>query len=206
MIIGLVGNSGTGKDWVAINQLVRRAFVPIAFGDELKLIGIMEGVGTYDEFFNTKPAHIRDWMQRRGTEEGRDVFGQDCWIRAAKARMKLDAERYGISNRVFTDVRFMNEFHFLKGELGALMLYIDNPTRAETSILTENQREHVSESKVPVLKSLCDGVLLKEAPFSAYLDWQVNFHLERAGMKDPWFAGAVPDSSMRQALIRGMFE
>lgn len=51
---------------------------------------------------------VRTTLQRQGTEAGRDVHGQDCWLRIARRKAE------GLEKVVFTDVRFPNEAEFVR--------------------------------------------------------------------------------------------
>lgn len=79
-----------------------------------------------------EPITFRHFLQRIGTEMGREVFGYNFWV-----DMCLPDDHYEIRNIVVTDVRFPNEverIHDLEGKI----IRIDRPNQASAGI-------HVSE-------------------------------------------------------------
>jgi hypothetical protein len=64
---------------------------------------------------------VRRLLQRMGTEAGRNIHGEDCWIRIAKR--KVD-EAPG--NVVITDVRFANEAQAIRS-WGGKVIRIERP-------------------------------------------------------------------------------
>lgn len=116
--IGLVGYAQTGKD-TAAEALAELGYVRVAFADGLRraLYNLNPLVQSGDEVVylrhlvdacgwdraKTECEDVRELLQRMGTEAGRDIHGEDCWvdlgIREAEKHDKV----------VFTDVRFPNE-------------------------------------------------------------------------------------------------
>ena len=64
-------------------------------------------------------------LQLLGTELGRDVFGEDLWVQELARRWRARGE----PPLIVTDVRFPNEFEFLKTMLDARMILIDADKR-----------------------------------------------------------------------------
>lgn len=82
----------------------------VRYNDALDEVGYNEAKVKYPE--------IRNFLQRLGTEGGRDILGDNIWIDTAIDRMKDDG-RY-----VITDVRFANEaqaVHMLGGRVVRVM-------------------------------------------------------------------------------------
>ena len=127
MLIGLVGCKGVGKDAVGQYLIDNYEFTKLAFADKLKeavanLFGIT--VKEVDEG-KSMPWMIsiedgivanltwREFLQRFGTEMGRNTFGQNFWIQqwensyTALSVLEPDAFQFV----VVTDVRFDNEAH-----------------------------------------------------------------------------------------------
>ena len=75
----------------------------------------------YDKLFHSKDSHIRRLLQLEGTENGRMAFGEDIWIRTLDTWMKLYSER-GIKRFIITDIRFENEFDYVKSKGGKIIL------------------------------------------------------------------------------------
>lgn len=121
MIIGLHGCKGVGKDTAAQFLVERHGFVRVGFADKLyeacaALFGITleEWVGAKAQgFINLNDEHgditgmtWRAFMQRFGTEVGRELFGNNFWIEQWE-RTIVDLPSG--TNVVVPDVRFRNE-------------------------------------------------------------------------------------------------
>ena len=151
-MIGLCGPAGAGKD-TAADALCSHGWKRIAFADPVRegLAGVNPSIwvpayGTWWRWFRRAKWHcvplrdavatmgwnalkqlpeVRGLLQRYGTEGGRDIHGQDCWITTARRRIKKLRERYGDGVQVvFTDVRFKNEVAFVR-ESGGIVVRIE---------------------------------------------------------------------------------
>jgi len=126
MLIGFTGRKGAGKD-TAASFLIEQGYARIAFADKLKeAVANLLDMPTQevDSFKNdgwltirrpgTYPETMdgREFLQRFGTEMGRNTFGQNFWIDqwqdtyTALSVMEPDKFHTGV---VVTDVRFTNE-------------------------------------------------------------------------------------------------
>lgn len=113
-LIGLAGKAGSGKNYLARHALLPLGFFPIALADHFKVDAVVRDGAPLDEvFFTTKSAETRDLLQKRGTEEGRWVLGEDIWIRTMEAWVAAHAAK-GWTRFVVTDVRFTNEANWIK--------------------------------------------------------------------------------------------
>jgi hypothetical protein len=133
MIIGIVGFIGSGKGTVGDVLVDEYGFNKIAFADPLKdatasvfgwkrewLEGDTEASRKFreevDDFWSgslKRPGFTpRLALQLMGTEAGRDVFGDDIWVHALKAR--IDAKGASKKDFVITDVRFPNEIDAIR--------------------------------------------------------------------------------------------
>lgn len=137
-IIGLTGYATSGKDtaaeglvaegWtrVALADGVREALYnldpliecPIS-GKRITLSGWMCDGHVWDQL--KKWPSTRKLLQRMGTEAGRNIHGDDCWIKIAKR--KVDA---ALGPVVITDVRFANEAAAIRS-WGGKIIRIDRP-------------------------------------------------------------------------------
>lgn len=161
-LVGLHGPSGVGKDYVARVGFQGQGFWTIAFADGIKRQGIADGVGTYEEFYVTKPPHIRDYMQ-----------GQDHptrWLRTFEADVALAVAR-GQTKIVVPDLRQPRELACLRQYAGSKAFLVAGPERPVEHPLTEEQRLHVSEQALP--QDQLDGTIINDAPVAA-LEWQVS--------------------------------
>lgn len=68
-------------------------------------------------------SEVRRFIQRYGTEGGRDVFGYDCWVILARQAI---ANLLATHSIVVTDVRFENEADLIR-ELGGVVIRVIRP-------------------------------------------------------------------------------
>lgn len=137
-IIALCGFAGSGKD-TAAGGLVEAGWTRVAFADAVRdsLLAVNPKLGDgdcgpdwmlrdavkdfgWDECKGSMAA-VRELLQRMGTEAGRKIHGDDCWIRIAKR--KIDAAP---GNVVITDCRFKNEADAVRS-WGGKVIRIDRP-------------------------------------------------------------------------------
>ncbi len=136
-IIGLCGYATAGKD-TAAEGLTAEGWTRVALAD-----GVREAVAALnpqiEQTLDGKPIHlstqlsgsgwdrakingeIRRLLQRMGTEAGRNIHGEVCWIKIAKR--KVDAAPGPV---VITDVRFANEAAAIRS-WGGKIIRIDRP-------------------------------------------------------------------------------
>lgn len=147
MIIGLSGYARSGKDTVA-SILKDDGFERIAFADGIRealyalnpiIRGLESGewdhLQTYVDFLGWEKVKlwpdVRLLLQTFGTEVGRQMFGEDVWIKYALKKVEF---RY---DYVVTDVRYPNEADAIR-ELGGQVWRINRPG-------FEPANSHVSE-------------------------------------------------------------
>lgn len=167
MIIGLSGYAGAGKDTVGQILVEEFGYTRKAFADKVKeaacvLLDIpIENVdfykndparevgvfregnlksGTWFPIFNKKPITFRHFLQRMGTEVGRDIFGKDFWLDMVIPF--LDPEGYAFSKDipellVITDVRFENEVKRIRDLKGKVIRVSRRSVEPDTSHISE---------------------------------------------------------------------
>lgn len=138
-VYGISGRLGVGKNFVTEKVLMKMLepapTVTLSLADQIKINGIVQhGLDRY-KCFVEKDEHTRKVMQRVGTEEGRNVYGADIWIRYVLEWMVVHASR-GIKRFFIPDVRFHNEFDFVK-ELGGTMIRVNAPQRNRAALERE---------------------------------------------------------------------
>lgn len=127
MIVGLTGQMGSGKDTVADYLVSQYWFKKVGFADALyditctlfditrgqaeryKVDGIQIYLSDPKEWPRTTKTHpitMRQFLQRLGTDVGRDMFGQFFWVQ--HLFNQIDAGDTDI-DYVIKDVRFDNE-------------------------------------------------------------------------------------------------
>lgn len=119
-LIGITGRAGSGKDWLGREVLRPAGWVQWAFAWPMKMDLIGRGEMTYAEAFVTKPPAVRDRMQQYGTTDMRGVYGDDVWLREADGWLRLLADT-GAAKVYVSDVRFPNEFDFIRARGGKLV-------------------------------------------------------------------------------------
>jgi hypothetical protein len=133
-ILGIMGVARAGKD-TAAQALVADGWTRVALADgvrgaamaldphvdeDWRLSDRLDFVeGDWDTA--KKDAEIRRTLQRMGTEAGRQIHGEDCWIKLAKK--KIDAAPGPV---VITDVRFANEAEAIRS-WGGKIIKIERP-------------------------------------------------------------------------------
>jgi len=161
MIIGLNGHLGTGKDTVADCLVEHYGFKKIGFSD--MLYAGVEGLLDIDhdaalqykndsqitiEMFDGSTGMLqytfREFLQRFGTEMGRDVWGEDFWIELFEHEYDLPAAQHGDIDYVVRDVRFNNEA-FLLAQYGGFVWQIHRPEHDGDSHESESgiNEEHI---------------------------------------------------------------
>ena len=176
-IIGLSGKLGSGKDFIAREYFKSHGYHRFSLADHFKISLIGRGDATYDEVFKTKPPHIRDLLQKEGTERGRMVFGEDVWVFTMQAWMELLEDTWGINKFIVPDCRFKNEVLAIqKG--GGRVIRIIAPLREEAAHPSEEARNHISETDLDdfPLESY-DGLLFNDPVYKDTINAQVNHFL-----------------------------
>ena len=143
-IIGVSGKSGSGKDHLTQHVLRPLGYYQFSLSWPFKVEAVGVGVATHDEVFHTKPPHVRQFLQLRGTEEGRNVHGEDVWCRHALEWMRIFQLHWGIDKFVISDVRYPNEVEFIHN-LSGRVFRVEAPQRVASNQLTDEQRQHDSE-------------------------------------------------------------
>lgn len=138
-VYGISGRLGTGKNFITEKVLMKMLeptpTMTISLADQIKVNGIVQhGLDRY-KCFVEKDEHTRKVMQRVGTEDGRNVYGADIWVRYVLEWMIVHASR-GVKRFFIPDVRFHNEFDFVK-ELGGTMIRVNAPKRNRLALERE---------------------------------------------------------------------
>ena len=136
-LIGLVGEPGVGKDEAALG-LASLGYVRVSLADPLReallalnptiRAGFFTGYAPLADYVRIegwgkakKLPEVRRLLQRMGTEAGRGIHGEDCWVEIARKRILSQT-----SSVVVTDVRFPNEAAMIR-DLGGRLVRIRRP-------------------------------------------------------------------------------
>ena len=150
-LIGLLGHQGVGKNYLAEvilpKILPKKNTVVLAFADHFKVDCICKHDAKYDKVFGEKDFETRRLLQIVGTEQGRNKFGYDIWIKTLETWIKLLNSR-GVERFIISDVRFQNEADWLKS-LNGILIKIDSPIRYYERLAkeTNNNLDKINEIK-----------------------------------------------------------
>lgn len=143
MLIGLIGNAGSGKDTMADYLVKNYGFEKLSFGKILKDVvsiifnwnrKLLEGDNLESRIFRETEdiwwseqlkfkVTPRKILQKIGTELFRNNFNDNIWILSLirKINDKINSKK----NIIITDIRFNNEYEYLKN-LNFLFVKISN--------------------------------------------------------------------------------
>jgi hypothetical protein len=154
MLIGISGKMGTGKDYFVenyvikyIENILKEKCLVLSFADMLKVNLMVHHNIQLNELYGDKTPKIRELLQQEGTEKGRNIYGEDIWIRYVKAWSELYKSR-GIKYIIIPDVRFKNEYEFI--QQNGIIFRMHAPNRNNLRLLKENNnnydiKNHLSE-------------------------------------------------------------
>ena len=137
-IIGLSGKLGSGKNYIA-EKIIAPSFIDkyniliIGFGDQVKQELYARNTElTYDLLYDNKTHESRKKLQTYATENGRDKYNEDMWIRGIDMQIET-FQRRSCKNTmiIICDVRFINEAEYIKSKNG-LLFRIEAPLRTQT--------------------------------------------------------------------------
>ena len=154
-IIGLMGHQGVGKNYIAdelLKNLPKKNTMIIAFADHFKVDCICKHNCDYNKVFGEKDYETRRLLQKVGTEEGRNVFGENIWIKVTETWIKLLNER-GVERFIICDVRFNNEAEWLKEKMNGTLIKIDAPKRFRIRLENETNNNEDLINKIKNHKS-----------------------------------------------------
>lgn len=156
--IGIHGPARAGKDTIAKHLVEHHGFIKNSFADPLKRAGQQMFMLTEEQTWSDelKEQVIKWWgmsprqmFQKLGTEGGRNVFGEDLWLK----RWQIHFDTFGpVVNYVTPDARFENEATFLR-ERGFTIIHVSSP---RVSPLVGDTRKHASENGIVFREDLGD--------------------------------------------------
>jgi hypothetical protein len=160
MIIGIAGKMGCGKDYTCNNLVIpilkyyNHTFLQVSFADQIKINVMTKNQISFDDVYINKTQNTRRLLQLEGTENGREILGKDIWIRYLENWIKVHESR-GIQHFICTDVRFSNEFDYIK-ERGGIVVRIDAPQRNIKRLLSESRGDTKILETLKTHRSECD--------------------------------------------------
>ena len=160
MIIGIAGKMGCGKDYICNNivipilQKYNCKFLQMSFADQIKVNVMTKNNIPFNDVYVDKNIETRTLLQTEGTELGRDVLGNDIWIRYFDNWMKVYKSR-GVEHFILTDIRFTNEVEYIK-KSGGVLIYINAPKRNYNRLFRESNGDPNIIAKLTNHISECD--------------------------------------------------
>lgn len=138
-LYGFSGKMGTGKNYIAeklfLAMLPKKNTLVMALADHFKVECCSKDGIDYEKVFVTKDDETRHLLQKRGTEYGRDQYGENIWIETLETWIRVYHER-GIDRFIITDLRFQNEVEWVKS-LGGITFRINASERNVTRLQEE---------------------------------------------------------------------
>lgn len=155
ILIGITGKARSGKDTIADYLLQHKWFETISFANPVKR-GIQAAFNLPADKLNEDKEQIipelgyskRQLYQLFGTEFGRNILGEDIWVKSAQLTLNKIVERshkqpgifIDVPGVVISDVRFDNEAEFVKKNNGIIV-----EVRRESATAVN---DHVSEAGI----------------------------------------------------------
>ena len=156
-VIGLAGKLGTGKDYIIENYLkplIKDNKLIVAFADHLKINVASENndIDIFDCIKSNKSIRVRKKLQKEGTENGRNIYGDDIWIKKLENWILLHNKRNNIKTFIISDCRFKNEAEWIENKMSGLLIYINSPKRNIKALQLESKNNNSDYNKI---KSHC---------------------------------------------------
>lgn len=139
-IYGFSGKLGTGKNYIAeklfTSMMPKANTLVMALADQIKVECCVKDRVDFELAFHKKDEATRKLLQIRGTEEGRDKYGDDIWIRYLDTWIQVYEER-GIERVIITDIRFPNELEWIRTK-GGIAIRVEAPERNRDELMRES--------------------------------------------------------------------
>lgn len=172
-IVGFGGKARSGKGTAArlLREIARAndyMAAPMAFAWPVKARrAAMENYSHWEVL--AKPPHVRAAFQEEGTEKGRDVFGDDFWVRQLDYNIAmLVDEEPSLDIISIVDARFPNELDYIK-DRGGITAWIESDRggldgvagthRSEVSVESANFDYVINNNKDITLEALNDQMI-----------------------------------------------
>ena len=163
-LIGLLGHQGVGKNYIAeniLNEILpKKNTIIMAFADHFKVECITKRNVPYEKVFEKKDKISRKLLQIVGTEEGRNVYGNDIWINTLETWLNIYKSR-GVKRFIISDVRFQNEVDWIK-KMGGHVIKVNASDRHENKVCQESDNNiyakneisnHISELEIDTINN-----------------------------------------------------
>jgi phosphomevalonate kinase len=160
MLIGIAGKMGCGKDYICNTIIIPyfksrgKDILQVSFADQIKVNVMTKNNIPFSDVFVQKTNSTRKLLQMEGTELGRNVYGDDIWIKYLNNWLKIYKSR-GIEHFICTDVRFKNELDYIK-QNGGIIIKIVAPNRNFSRLQQESRGDTSIRDALKSHPSECD--------------------------------------------------
>ena len=166
IIFALHGHMGVGKDYITHTYMVsyirerypKLRYMFLSFADQLKVNVMVRYNLDVNQVYGHKTPHVRNILQQEGTELGRDVLGDDIWIKYYDKWLSIYESR-GIDIVFTCDVRYMNEYLYLRSKPNVYIIKIIAPNRT-LQLYKKCNLNHSSEISLDNRKNISWDIVL----------------------------------------------
>jgi FMN phosphatase YigB (HAD superfamily) len=149
-IIGISGRLGSGKNYVSENilapMLTPKKTIFVALANHFKVDAINKQGLEFEKVYGKKDEYTRVTLQRIGTEEGRDKYGEDIWVNLLDTWIRL-FESQGFERAIIQDIRFENEIDYISRKEG-ISFRINSPSRTLNQYIKEAQSNNTTPEAI----------------------------------------------------------
>lgn len=167
-LFGFSGKLGTGKNYISeklfLAMLPKKNTLVMALADHFKVECCAKDKIKYEKVFVAKDDETRYLLQKRGTEEGRNKYGEDIWVKTLETWIRVYRER-GVERFIITDLRFPNEVEWVKSK-GGVTFRVEAPGRNLTRLKEESAGD---EAKMDLIRNHSSEVTLDGYPNFDYV-------------------------------------
>lgn len=168
IIIGVSGKLGSGKNFITTHVIIpvleklHKRYLEVAFADQIKINVMTKYNIKYDDVYKNKTAYSRQLLQKEGTDVGR-TQDKNMWVNYISNWINVHYNR-GVSNFVINDVRFINEYDFVKDSRG-IMIKVIAPNRNNKRLVEESGGDIYTFDKISTHRSECDLDNLEDSKY-----------------------------------------
>lgn len=186
MIIGISGKLGSGKDYITNtiiipvlekminNKGISERFLQYAFADQIKINVMSKYDIKYSDVYEEKTHDSRQLLQNEGSMSRKNDV--NIWIKFLSNWIKVHSYR-GITNFILSDVRFLNEYNYVKNSGNGIMIKVVAPKRNNERLKQESNgnkqifdkiKNHISECELDNLSDDKFDLIINNDPEDIY--------------------------------------
>jgi hypothetical protein len=180
VLIGIYGKLGSGKDYITEHVIQKFGdFLQLAFADQIKINVMTKNGVSFQDLYILKTQESRQLLQSEGTLERKS--NENIWVDYLANWIKIHKSR-DIDNFVITDIRFKNEYDFIKNN-GGYLIKVIAPNRNESRLIQESSSSGTFNkeiyNKIKNHPSECnlDYLLNSDFDYIIYNDYNDNLNI-----------------------------